>query len=188
MKRAIIASILGLASVVSSFAQADYYFDTYLASTSGNDGRVFWSATPSLAPAGQANTAVGNAAGILADLTWTDGTHSGDLGVAIPLSSNGGKDSYIQGGEFLFDPSYVAQTPITFTIELWQGGASYASLNDTARGSLTWNDGGSAVGAGPSAFAAQPTGPIYVALVPEPTTLALAGLGAAGLLIFRKRQ
>lgn len=31
-------------------------------------------------------------------------------------------------------------------------------------------------------------GPVYVSLVPEPSSLALAGLGAAALLIFRRRK
>jgi hypothetical protein len=193
MKRVIIASILGLASVVSSFAQADYYFDTYLSASSGNDGRVFWTTDASLAPLGAANTAVGNADGFLADLLWNDGTHSGDLGVAIALSSNGSPllDSFIQGGEFIFDTLYPAQANMTFTIELWKGGASYADTADTARGLVTWADGGTAVGAGPSAFQAAPSGPLFVAnvaVIPEPTMMALLGLGAAGLLIIRKRQ
>jgi hypothetical protein len=46
-------------------------------------------------------------------------------------------------------------------------------------------------GGSPVLFADEPLLGFNVALspvVPEPTTLALAGLGAAGMLLFRKRQ
>jgi hypothetical protein len=198
MKRVLIASILGFASsIVSSYGQADYNFDTYAASSSSNvhQGKVQWSSNASLAPAGMAGLTVG--AGFSADLLWASGALSGDLGLSVPVSADG----YIRGLEEIFDPTYTPNTPITFTIQAWSGGSAFG-VGNTANGSISFVDAGSAVGAGPTLLGAGPgplgsspnsfpLSPITVELttiVPEPTTLALAGLGAAGLLMFRKRQ
>jgi len=175
--------------VASSYGQANYYFDTYDNSSGVPEGVVTWSSTPSLAPAGEAGVAVTTADGVFADLLWNDGTRSGDLGLAVQTQSFPGfGDGWIKGPvTYSFDPLYVANTPITFTIEVWQG-ASYAT--GTANGSETFVDPGQTGGAtqSPDLFV-EPGTPITIALVvPEPTTLALAGLGAAGLLMFRKRQ
>jgi hypothetical protein len=193
MKRALIATILGLAaSVASSYGQASYVFDTYFGiaavGAAPSAGVVQWTTTASLAPAGQAGVPVLDAAGFKGDLLWSvasgPGAGSGDLGLAIPVTGG-----YIQQQTIVnFDPTYtVAGIPITFTIEAFNG-ASYAT--STAYGSLVWTDAaGEVPGTGAKAFAL--TLPIVVsqaAAVPEPTTLALAGLGAAGLLMFRKRQ
>jgi len=188
MKRVLVASILGLAaSVVSSYGQANYIFDTYLAASTVPAGQVQWTTATSLAPAGKAGTAVGNSAGFVADLLWSDSDGTGDLGVAVPLStSSGGHDSYIQAGNVTFDNAYLVG-PITFTVDVWSGGTNYVTA--TARGSLTWTEPGNPANTGYSAFVAMPQTPIYVAqTIPEPATFALAGLGAAALLIFRRRQ
>jgi hypothetical protein len=50
-------------------------------------------------------------------------------------------------------------------------GAGIAYVNTSPSGNSTWTDG-----------------PLTVALVPEPSTFALAGLGAAAMLIFRRRK
>jgi len=196
MKRVLIASILGLAaSVASSYGQASYIFDTYLASSypaSGvptYGGQVTWTTTASLAPAGLHGDPITSNTGWSADLLWQVGTLTGDLGLAAPLSNApGGSPGWIEQGNISFDPAYV-NGPITFTINVWQGGPLYTSVSDTAKGSISWVDPGNPAGSGAASFTTMPQSPIYVALiVPEPATFALAGLGAAALLIFRKRQ
>jgi hypothetical protein len=192
MKRALIATILGLAaSVGSTYGQANYFFDTYAASLAAPQGVVTWSTTPSLAPAGEAGLPVTAGDAISADLLWASGAATGDLGLAVLTTIAGGTSGWIQApGSYSFDPTYVANSPITFTIEVWQG-ASF--LTGTAKGTETWIEPGQ--GGGPTQaaeiFQNLPGTPITInsiSVVPEPTTLALAGLGAAGMLLFRKRQ
>jgi len=189
MKRALIASIIGLAaSAASTFGQAQYFFDTYLAATSAPAGEVLWSSNASLAPAGRAGSAVTVADGFVADLLWHDLGNglTGDLGLAIPTSTQGGDAGYISDSvPVSFDPTWTGSA-LTLTVEVWKG-ASFA--NATASGSLSWTEAAQTAGAGYEAFQNMPQVPIIVSeAVPEPTTLALAGLGEAGLLMFRKRQ
>jgi hypothetical protein len=189
MKRVLIASILGLAaSVASSYGQASYLFDTYLGTPTtapAGTGVVTWTTDNSLAPVGEAGAAVLDGEGFKGDLLWQVGALTGDVGVAIPVVGGYITDAVNNSGNpVTFDPSYVSGTPIIFTIEAWQG-ASFAT--GTAKGTLTWTDPGEVLGTGFHTFSLS--SPITVALaVPEPTTLALAGLGAAGMLLFRKRQ
>ena len=184
MKRALVASILGIAaSVASSYGQANILFDTYLSSPFAI---VQWSSNPALAPAGRAGSAT-TAGEFVANLLWTYGTTTGSAGLAVPTTGDVGT----YGSGFIMYPNVVSTAanfpggPINFTIQVWQG-ADYASA--MAKGEVSWTEpSGAFVPAGPaSAFTALP-GNIIVT-VPEPSTLALAGLGAAAMLIFRRRQ
>jgi hypothetical protein len=202
MKRALIASILGLAtSVASSYGQANYAFDTYSSSLASPQGQVFWSSTSSLAPAGRAGSLATVADGFQADLLWAVGATTGDLNLTIPISLQGAAGPggtptsgwIVDPSGVSFDPAYVGG-PINFTVQLWQG-ASYAAASQAGSGlgsgSTTWTEPGMLPGGSPVLFADEPLLGFNVALspvVPEPTTLALAGLGAAGMLLFRKRQ
>jgi len=62
--------------------------------------------------------------------------------------------------------------------------AYYSIVQHTTPGNSQWTDGTQAVAGGFGAIAMQ----LNPASVPEPTTFALAGLGAAALLIFRRRN
>jgi hypothetical protein len=196
MKRALIASILGLAaSVASSYGQAAYFFDTYLgAGSPAVAGQVGWTSTTALAPAGRAGSLVTLADAFHADLLWAVGATTGDLGLLNTVPVSGGVLGYIQDPTSVtFDPSYTTGA-ISVTIQIWQG-ASYAAASQAGSGlgfgSVSWVEPGTTGGFPPIPFAAEPAGITSVSLsavVPEPTTLALAGLGAAGMLLFRKRQ
>lgn len=179
MKRALIGTILGLAaSVASSYGQANYFFNTYGAALSSDTTIQYPVVTLS-------GTPVSDAAAFKADLLWQVGATTGDLGVALPVASVAGfGNGWISGGNYVIDPSYTGG-PITFTIEAWQG-ASYATAQ--VSGFETWVEPGMVPGGPPITFQALPQVPIVVVGIPEPTTLALAGLGAAGLLMLRKRQ
>jgi hypothetical protein len=86
---------------------------------------------------------------------------------------------------------------VNFIIRAWQSGSGG---NDwaAAKGGLTYLGtsalgtallGGGAIGT-PSAFGVSPgqIGGFNVVPIPEPSSMALAGLGAAGLLLFRRRK
>jgi hypothetical protein len=90
---------------------------------------------------------------------------------------------------------------VTFTIQLFQG-SSYAAAASTpdsglGYGSVTWIEPASAIAiniAPPGDFTAFPLSynagqGITVALsVPEPTTMVIVGLGAAVLIVLRRRE
>jgi hypothetical protein len=184
MKRALIASILGMAaSVVSSYGQAQYFFDTYQAAGATPAGSLQWTSVQAFAPAGRAGAQVLVSDGFVADLLWHDLGNglSGDLGLAVPTTNLGGVDGYIAGPNVSFDPTWTGAA-LTLTINVVSTGPLAAS------GSLSWTELAQTAGAGYEAFQNMPQVPIIVTGVPEPTTMALLGLGAAGLLIIRKRQ
>jgi hypothetical protein len=187
MKRALIATILGLAaSVASSYGQANYVFNTYGPSAGAPAGVVTWSSVASLAPAGEAGLGVTTADAVKANLLWQVGATTGDLGLAVPTTTDGGFDGWIEYGPVVGVDGAYTGGPITFTIEVWQGNSF---LTAAYRGTETWTEAGPSGPALPAIqFANLPQVPITISAVPEPTTLALAGLSAAGLLMFRKRQ
>ncbi len=93
---------------------------------------------------------------------------------------------------------FAAGTSIAFVVVGWQtsvvGAADWAS----AKPGLTWLGvsalGSASLGGGPiplpSAFGSNPgqVGGFNITAVPEPSSIVLAGLGAASLLMFRRRK
>jgi hypothetical protein len=177
--------------VASTYGQASYNFDTYSASVTGTtQGQVSWSSLAGQAPGGRGGTLVTAADSFNSDLLWAVGATTGDLGLSIPVSSK--VLGYIEDPTSVtFDPAY-AGGPITFTINVWQGGsyaAASAAGSGLGYGSVTFVDSGTVPAGPPISFNSDPAFTVQLStIVPEPTTLALAGLGAAGMLLFRKRQ
>jgi hypothetical protein len=183
MKRVLVASILGLATIATTYGQANFLFDTYAASGGGNGGLIV--VDSSLTPVADGTT--------FANLLWSWGTASGDLGLAIATTTLGSYGSgWIQGPGFTV-PNYTSGT-INFTIQAWQGASFAAALT---KGTFSWTEAAVTPAAPGGAFVSIPkttefsTVPgsvLQLVTVPEPTTLALAGLGAAALLAYRRRQ
>jgi hypothetical protein len=106
-------------------------------------------------------------------------------GFAAPLAtsavlSSGGEQGYIRGG-IITIPGY-ASGPITFRIDVQGNGAA---------GSITFTEP-SISGPGnpppPAGFFSQLPATFSVAIVPEPSTIALAGLGGLSLLLMLRRK
>jgi len=116
----------------------------------------------------------------------------------------------VVAGQTGFDAGRLANVNVTLTgvaagaaasfqVKIWETAAgSYATASGsplwasalspvftTVPGSLTFN---SIVFAGAPANSTWAAGTLKLASVPEPSTMALAGLGAAALLIFRRRK
>jgi len=195
MKKSLIAPILGLAvSVVSSHGQGSVFFDnynsnagagaqiTYNAASTGLSGPIggftaalYYELGTATADPGNDNAVVNVA---LSALTAT-GPNAG-LTPAYPTSIGNGYFS----GPVVTIPGY-ASGAVTFEIVAFNGANYQASAVRGRSGSFT--ETSLATGTTPAAyFANNPTFQVFG--VPEPTTIALAGLGMAGLLAFRRRN
>jgi hypothetical protein len=191
MKRNIVASILGIAasvaSVASSYGQGQVLFKNYGTTTFAP---VQYAA--SSVPGGKENLYIGGT--FHADLLYTYGAISGSAqnsaGSAIStlFFSIDAADQATGSGFFNGDaatvPGYTAG-PVTFTVRAYNGN-DYAS--SAVRGETTFTLSSISTGLTlPGEFGAQMTG-FRVALIPEPSTLALIGLGTGALLFFRRRK
>jgi hypothetical protein len=176
MKRALIASVLGLAaSACVAYGQAYVVFDNYL---SGQP--VEWTSNPAGAPAGHAGGLVEIGDGFVANLLWQFGSTSGDAGLRVPV---GWPAPGYFSGPMVPIPGYTGSSFITFTVQAWTG-ADYAS--SAARGSLTWSEPFLSPSQLPGGYLNMP-GPLIVEYIPEPSVSALLALGIAAIAGARRR-
>lgn len=95
-------------------------------------------------------------------------------------------------GAGLFDGGNVAVAVGTYTVQAraWFNGGQYATFDaangNTFTGRSLFQDIASTAAPTPANFTAF--APFTVTMIPEPTTFALTGLGAASLLLFRRRK
>jgi len=128
------------------------------------------------------------------------GTSSNSLAPVITLTGGsllnlGGGLVYDSSGQSYVIPGVAANGTATLHAQFWTGNdATYAAA--AAGGKLVADSpiytnptGGGGVPASvpPSALANMPNVTLAVSGVPEPSTFALAGLGAAALLMYRRR-
>jgi hypothetical protein len=116
-------------------------------------------------------------------------------GVAIS-NSDGVSTFSVSSGDF--DAGYAdvpgttdGQTGVSLTLKVWKGGTSYETAEYTA--TVTWSqtlgsDKGAPNAPDPAALAIPSSVVLTAVSIPEPTTIALGMLGAAGLLIRRRRK
>jgi hypothetical protein len=194
MKKSILLAVLGLAAgVVSSFGQGNVVFTSYLANNSaGATTTIFGSST--LVPAGY-TASLFYFIGTISDPVVNSSAAS-IASVPTGLTASGFTKSYATGsatagyfdGPVVSIPGY-ASGPITFEVVAYNG-ASYASSTIRGRsGSFTMNSIATGLAAAPSLGNNGQAFPnFFVASVPEPTTMALVGLGGLALVAFRRKQ
>jgi hypothetical protein len=193
MKRILVASILGIAASVA-YGQGVINFGNYTAGSAFTT-QVKWG----IAPLGYSTGDVVNQGvislyagqGILTDSTGLS------LLATAPIFTTVG---YGGGWYDMATPVQIGSGYALIPASIWSGtqtvtfqvrGTSTVGSETGIGGSGLWQEtpfssGGSIAGDSPNAMK---FGPLALILdVPEPSTLALAGLGAAGLLFFRKRQ
>jgi hypothetical protein len=180
MKKIILATIMAAVIPMMVVAQGQVNFGT----TTANHRVVDESLTP-----------VG--AGFMAALYGgVDGSLEGalvQLGAAHQVSAGTG---FILAGGTRLVPGVAEGNPASLQVRAWDGGfATYELAFADGTGSLGKtavfsNPTGGPATSPPStpAFLSGWTSQLVVTAVPEPSTFALAGLGLAGLLIFRRRN
>lgn len=142
-----------------------------------------------------------NASGALAPgyqvaLLWYNGSSFVQEGNVYTSSAGNGDGAGYFNGETVTVPTFAAQG--TFEVEGWDGSfASYAAaLAGSSHVGLTAsfvnNEGNPATPTPPVGISGATgsgwNGNLVLVPVPEPTTIALGGLGAAALLLFRRRD
>ena len=207
MKKSIVASLLGLAvvtAVTSAYGQGQIAFDNYNASP--YEPVTYGSSLPS-ALNGDSGQGVADA-NFDVELLYALGG-SQPIGSLIPLPASitqinpslsaAGSAGYWTGINVTV-PGYTSGA-VTFAVEAWYTGSTYAGLGGATYAlsgfkgeSAAWNESSLATGLSTANFFAGLPGPNGASLVavttavPEPTTLALAGLGGAALLAIRRKK
>jgi hypothetical protein len=212
MKRKVIASLLGvagsLAMVAASYGQGSVVFANYTAASGsgatadpGVNAPITFGMTASTPGV---NGVAGNRVGseFTADLLYSlNGTtysllttaQAGDAGYPTALLGTDGNNAsaagYFQGPSVTI-PGYTSGA-ISFIVEAyhgssyatadWKGQSAPFTLNSIATGQTPPGDFGQVGGTG--GFLQS-----FVVTVPEPSVFALAGLGAASLMAFRRKK
>ena len=206
MKRKVIAAVLGVAGLVgmaaSSYGQGNIIFNTYV--TTPYYPIVYGAGTGAL-------QGTGAGVNVDAELGYFIGTASSAAQFTLlpssitavsatanaPANGVGPSLSGYITGPALQIPGY-SSGPISYEILAWvasgtgsgPGGTLAASTINDLQNPLFWTE--ASVPAGPSTPAGNFTGmpgEVVLTSVPEPTTLALAGLGGlASLVAFRRKK
>lgn len=199
MKKTLVAAILGFAATASVMAQGRIVLDSYASAVLPYPLIRYGSGAN-----GPLNTAVPSTAGYTIGVYYstTAAVFNDPSGVAIPggtfvLATGLGSTATMQpggpgAGMFISNNDFAIPGNLGVTVYLVvvaYSGASYAGalptdyIGHSAVFQVTANNGlgsGTPLGAAMQGFQVLP--------VPEPSTFALAGLGLAGLLIFRRRK
>ena len=196
MKKSVVIAILGLAvGAVSSFGQGSIQFNSYIANSldgiltsfsgslgsgpvgAGYSADLLYSTTPIADVAGNGSLSPG--------WSFSGAGAPSVFNVATPFGTSGASLGYFQSGNVFALTPYTAGTTVYFEVLAYQTAAgSYAgSLNrgHSAPFSAT-------LATGLNLPDTANFTPFTVSEVPEPATLALAGLGGLSLLLFRRKQ
>jgi len=196
MKKSVILAVLGLAAgAITSFGQGSIAFDAYFANSSSGATKITFQSGGGLVGAGYT-------ADVLYSLTpITDAAGSGALtpgwltsgsgapsvnNVSAPFETGGKAGWFVSPSLFTLTP-YTTGTTVYFEVIGYTTGDSYA--NAPVRGHSASFSDVLATGAIQPAYAQFSSFTLAPVATPEPTTLALAGLGGlASLVALRRKQ
>jgi hypothetical protein len=191
MKKQLLTAILSVGLAASALAQGTIIFENSLGSGNITIGN---------------NTTLANPGTYQVALLWVAGTDTttplsslSQIGLYAPSGSGNGAGYFYDPVTITTGAATAGGTSAVFEVAGWQGNyASYAAA--VAANALIGYSGEFVNPTGnPGGSPATPAAPISGAPgagwngnllipVPEPTTLALGGLGAAALLLFRRRK
>jgi hypothetical protein len=201
MKKSVLLGLASLAVAVSSYGQGSVNFQNYNFGATSLNAPVTFGVTA--APGGKAGTAgVRVGSEFSADLQFSlDGgatfstltaAQSGNAAYPAAFAFGAGADGDAGNfaGYFFGNPVTIpgySSGAVTFIIDAWTGGSSYANATQWRGQSTPFTLASIATGTAPptdfaglNAFVVNP--------VPEPTVFALAGIGAAALMIVRRKK
>ena len=199
MKKILTMAMLGVVSISCGFGQGEVNFANAAAGINS--------------PVRDVSGVLLSGSGYAADLFYGTTTGNNDLSLSQLTDAGLAQAFFSGGGAGYFLHSPVVTLPVSgnteFIVVVWQtaAGATWAAATGGGAGDLGtyMANGGSEWGASP-AFTFTPNvlpypasnlvgltpfsllSPFQLVAAPEPTTLALGGLGAAALLLFRRRK
>jgi len=188
MKRTVALTILGLgvaATASTAFGQAAFLFSNY---ASPYVPIVYDASVP-----GIGGTEVGAGEGVTIEVWWAPGADQpagslvlGDVAEISPLFAGYTRPTQLFT---IADFSTVGGSPTTYTVQLRASGTAGGQAVDStsSRGPLV-NTPVYAQDVSPPEVPLLTRTDGFTVFVPEPSTFALAGLGAAALMIFRRRD
>jgi len=201
MKRNIFIAVLGMGSMAVAFGQGKIIFSNY---TSTSAPKVHFNANPALAPAGAAGLTVGSS--VSAELAYYVGTSALDVPSSLssmtlapstinPFGLAGGDANGSQyagwfSGSVFQVPGVSAanNTFVSFEVLAFIG-SSYANATYAGNSSIFQSPTSATSSSGTPGMVPGSWQNFTVSAVPEPTTLALAGLGGlASLVALRRKQ
>jgi len=184
----------------ASYGQGTVNFSNYFSTSSPT---VKYSSNPSLVPAGKAGETLGSE--FSAELAWASGvvgstsslaflgssiTPFGLGGPSTPAADNQasvGAGWYNAGTQVLAASGLPAGTVVTLDVFAFNNGSLAASTINGSSGLFQVTVGGGTTP--PASLSGTVAGNFTVAsAVPEPTTMALGGLGVAALMLLRRKQ
>jgi hypothetical protein len=199
MKKSIVLAILGIAAAAgtTAFGQGTVYFKNYFNSTSPT---INFNAS-GIIPASKDGLAVGP--NLSAELLWFNGLTANPAALTLVAGSltpfGGSADGDVAGGAGLFIgpivtlPGYVSGLA-TFQVAVFgtEGANSYSGTSGlftmTPATGAQPAPGFNQVQVGVGSIQYNPGSYSVADAVPEPTTMALGGLGLAALMVFRRKQ
>lgn len=176
MKKILVAAILGIAAVANTHGQGSIIFDNY---TQGTYNQVIWGAGHAPGPVNQAiQLQLFFAEGIFGNINQLAAGVTGAVDPSRTFTGAAGDGGWFSGATQLLN-TWAPGDTFTFAVQvtspgfvgttaLWQESAAIHATSGPQSGFLNF--------------------PGLVVSVPEPSTFALAGLGSAALLIFRRRK
>jgi len=196
MKKTLVSAILGLAACAASYGQGVVQFNNYQSTTYQ---QVKYQANNAPVTSTTLEVQLFWALGSFADQTSFDAAKNAGVTTFIDSTKNFNGGGYYAGGNQLLAGWTAGQT-VTFQVQGWEtspakgGAATFATSGATGKTAL-WQEVAAATGSGngiqPSSnpatfFNAGP--PTLLIAVPEPSIFALSGLGAAALMLFRRKK
>jgi hypothetical protein len=189
MKRTVALAILGMAAVAvtTAYGQATFQFSNYTPAPPYSP-IVYDASVPGV---GGANVGAGE--GVVIELWWAPGADQpeGSLvfeGAEANWSAFAG---YTDRTQVFTIPGFSTGggSPTTYTVQFRASGTAGGQAVDStfSRGPLV-NVGVAAQDVTPPELSTLTVSDGFTVFVPEPSTFALAGLGAAALMIFRRRD
>jgi len=198
MKKIVAATIIGTAGLIlavgTSYGQGTINlnnFDQNVVAGVPQGVGVFLLTTGTAAPAGtMVEVLAGATASSLSPVISFNTGLSTYTFVAGDVNANGaGKGSFFDYG-YGHIPTVAPQASAFVEVLIWDGGATYStSVPHYDSGVFSQLTGTSPAAPGtPAPTTLGLTGQNIILTVPEPGTMALCGLGAASLLLFRRRK
>jgi hypothetical protein len=174
MKRTLALTLLGIAAATTAFGQGAFLLHNYAAPY-----------VPITGPSG----IIGAASGVQIQVWAAPGDVAAGALTFLANSQWSAFDGYLSKTQIHTIPAGQYTPASTWTFQLRATGSIGGQAVDefASRGPLVVTSQIGNLGGSPPETAKLNYSPGFVVVVPEPSTFALAGLGAAALLIFRRR-